>query len=78
VAELDNFQARKTAFGNDTFVAGDDWRDGNHDDLVLAVALAAWLGGYAVMAQVDRMRFRLELAAHYEDELGEDWASMIG
>ena len=39
--ELLNFQVKITPSANETFGA---WRDGSHDDLVLALALAAWLG----------------------------------
>jgi hypothetical protein len=38
--ELLNFRVKITAAANETFGA---WRDGQHDDLVLAVALACWL-----------------------------------
>jgi len=38
-AELENFQVRITEAAHDTYGA---WREGTHDDLVLAVALAAW------------------------------------
>ncbi len=45
VEELDNFRATiKLTTGHDTYGAGDDWRDSAHDDLVLAVAMAAWYG----------------------------------
>lgn len=37
--ELLNFKLKVTAAGNDTYEA---WREGDHDDLVLAVALACW------------------------------------
>src|SRR5262249_37510858 len=40
--ELRNFKAKITTAGSETFLA--DWRTGQHDDIVLAVALAAWLG----------------------------------
>ena len=40
--ELATFSARITAAGNQTFEA--DWREGEHDDLVLAVAIACWIG----------------------------------
>ncbi len=44
-AELENFKAKKaTLTGHDTYGAGADWREGNHDDLVLSVAMAAWYG----------------------------------
>ena len=43
-AELKNFRARISATGHDSYGAGDDWREGNHDDLVLAVALSVWWG----------------------------------
>lgn len=39
VAELQNFRYEITRSGNDTYAA---WREGDHDDLVLAVALAVW------------------------------------
>lgn len=43
--ELRNFRAKISASGHETFAAGsDDWREGNHDDLVLAVALSLWWG----------------------------------
>lgn len=37
--ELQNFRVKKTAHGNETMEA---WREGIHDDLVLATALAIW------------------------------------
>jgi len=37
--ELQNFQVKITVSANDTYGA---WREGTHDDLVLAVALALW------------------------------------
>ena len=43
-AELENFRAKIGAAGHDSYGAGDDWREGNHDDLVLAAALAVWFG----------------------------------
>ena len=42
VEELANFKVKIGAGGHDSYGAGADWRDGNHDDLVLAVALAVW------------------------------------
>lgn len=43
--ELENFRATiKLATGHDTYGAGADWRENNHDDLVLATAMAAWYG----------------------------------
>jgi hypothetical protein len=41
VRELQNFQVKITAVANETFGV---WREGKHDDLVLAVALACWWG----------------------------------
>jgi hypothetical protein len=42
VREMQNFRYRFTANANDTYGS---WREGSHDDLVLAVAVATW---YAV------------------------------
>ena len=39
VQELMSFRAKATLASNDTL---DAWREGPHDDLVLAVAIAAW------------------------------------
>jgi hypothetical protein len=39
--ELKSFQVKVTAAANETFGA---WREGQHDDLVLAAALACWAG----------------------------------
>ena len=41
VRELETFRVKVTDAANETFGA---WREGQHDDLVLAVALAAWMG----------------------------------
>ncbi|HEY7309269.1 MAG TPA: hypothetical protein VH643_07940 [Gemmataceae bacterium] len=41
VKELENFRVKITAARPETFAS---WREGQHDDLVLAAALAAWLG----------------------------------
>jgi len=41
VKELLNFQVKITNTANNTYGA---WREGTHDDLVLAVALACWYG----------------------------------
>jgi hypothetical protein len=41
VSEFGEFKVRVTATANETFGA---WREGQHDDLVLAVALACWVG----------------------------------
>jgi hypothetical protein len=43
--ELRAFRARVTAAGNEKMEA--DWRSRAHDDLVLALAIAAWLGEHA-------------------------------
>lgn len=41
VKELENFRIKITVARNEIF---ESWREGPHDDLVLAVALAAWMG----------------------------------
>lgn len=42
VEELKNFRAKITTNNNEQFEG--DWRAGQHDDLVLALAIAIWLG----------------------------------
>ena len=42
--ELRGFRAKITLAGHDQFGAGEDWRSAPHDDLVLALAVAAWYG----------------------------------
>jgi hypothetical protein len=42
VEELQNFRFSISAAGHATFGAGQEWREGNHDDLVLAVAIGLW------------------------------------
>ena len=43
-AELENFKARISLTGHDSYAAGEDWRENRHDDLVLSVALGCWYG----------------------------------
>jgi hypothetical protein len=45
--ELANFKVKITTAANETFAA--DWREGQHDDLVLAVALGAWVAENALL-----------------------------
>jgi hypothetical protein len=45
VKELESFRVKITASAHETFEA---WRERDHDDLVLAVALAAWVGHQGV------------------------------
>ena len=47
--ELTTFKVRVTPAGNEVFGA---WRERDHDDLVLAVALCVWYGERGVPAQV--------------------------
>jgi phage FluMu gp28-like protein len=42
--ELHTFKVTISPLGHDSYGAGGEWREGQHDDLVLAVALAAWFG----------------------------------
>lgn len=47
--ELLNFRLKLTKAGNDTYEA---WREGQHDDLVLAVAIALWYAEHQSVAGV--------------------------
>lgn len=53
VKELQNFRVKISTAGNDTYGA---WREGDHDVLVLALALACWLGEHGeAQGEPDRM-----------------------
>jgi hypothetical protein len=55
--ELENFKVTLSASGHDRYGAGADalsWREQPHDDLVLAVALAAWYAEYEARAAEKR------------------------
>lgn len=43
VEEMKNFKVKLTLSGHDTYGA---WREGQHDDLILSVALATWYATY--------------------------------
>jgi hypothetical protein len=58
--ELLDFQVKVTAAANETFGA---WREGAHDDLVLAVAMAAWVAERQAARVVTPTRDRPDLAA---------------
>jgi len=49
--ELETFQVKITAAANETFRA---WREGRHDNLVLAVAVAAWQEEQSAPFFIDR------------------------
>lgn len=51
VRELGNFRAKINLSGHDTYEA---WREGDHDDTVLATALACWFGERALPAMTPR------------------------
>jgi hypothetical protein len=40
--ELRAFKVKTTPSGREQYAAGEEWRDGQHDDLVLALCIAAW------------------------------------
>jgi len=42
VAELINFRPKISASGHASFGAASDWREGSHDDLLLATSMAIW------------------------------------
>ena len=50
VQELENFRAKVTTAKKETL---ESWREGRHDDLILAVAVAAWLGELALTTPDD-------------------------
>ncbi len=50
IKELQNFKAKISNAGHDSYGAGADWRENSHDDLVLALALALWTANDGVKA----------------------------
>lgn len=60
--ELENFKVKITTAANDTYEA---WREGDHDDLVLAIAMACWF--------VNRKRTKMfeDLGGVPQEETGE-------
>jgi len=51
VQELTNMRVKISASGHESFAA---WREGAHDDLVLAVALACWRARWPPAGHVGR------------------------
>jgi hypothetical protein len=51
VAELTNMRVKVSTSGHEGFAA---WREGTHDDLVLAVALACWRAKWPTVGHVGR------------------------
>jgi hypothetical protein len=43
-AEAVNFRATFSPSGHDSYGAASEWREGSHDDLLLATAMACWCG----------------------------------
>jgi hypothetical protein len=77
--ELMTFRVKVTAAGNETF---ESWRERDHDDLVLAVALAVWLGESAGDFQASRATIpnpdlRVRLNPRAWDEAGQSCRHLI-
>jgi len=53
VHELGNFRAKINLSGHDTYEA---WREGDHDDTVLATALACWFGERGLASMTPSVR----------------------
>jgi hypothetical protein len=63
VKELQNFRTKVTVAGTDPLEA---WREGQHDDMVLAVALATWAGEQALLDETTTQRRRTGTTIAYE------------
>jgi hypothetical protein len=71
VKELLAFRVKVTAAGNETF---ESWRERDHDDLVLAVALAAWMAENGPsQAEREAMPMCLETGPEGRFPLPERW-----
>jgi len=62
--ELSNFKMRITKAGNDTYEA---WREAIHDDIVIAVALAAWYGESTRTGWRNGLTPRNNIAHHWDE-----------
>lgn len=54
IKEMLAFKVKITTSGNDVY--GNDWRENDHDDLVLATALAAWYPEHRPRADLQKLR----------------------
>lgn len=60
IAELKAFNVKiNTQTGHDSYEA---WREGDHDDLVLAIAIAAWVAEQEAQARMEQALARLQIA----------------
>jgi hypothetical protein len=85
VRELAGFKVKITVAANETF---ESWRERDHDDLVLASAIAAWLGAHTALPWtappvVETPRRRLEPGRPPEEQSarkkgGPTWTSFEG
>jgi len=64
--ELRGFRAKITLTGHDQYAAGEDWRSAPHDDLVLALAVAAWYGEHAMAGWPAAMSQAMEEAMSWQ------------
>lgn len=69
--ELENFETEITLSANETFGA---WREGQNDDLVLAAALAAWIGELEAVPCDDTVA---NYDPYPEDFDGEDFPPLL-
>jgi hypothetical protein len=61
--ELGSFKVKVNVHsGNETF---ESWREKDHDDLVLAVALAAWLGEYSAVQETSVEDSQIGFTTYY-------------
>jgi hypothetical protein len=67
-AELNNFKAKISLSGHDSYGAGDDWRENNHDDLVLSVALGCWYGEHDASEAARNTTMVTSYLEHAEDD----------
>ena len=68
ITELHNFRVKVNIAGRDSYEA---WREGVHDDLVLAVSLACW---YAFKEKKERIHFGMTRGKIRRSE----WSGMFG
>jgi hypothetical protein len=62
IEELINFKVKISTSGHDSYEA---WREGQHDDMVLSLAIGCWFG--------EKIGLRKKITRKYSNMASHDW-----